>query len=289
MADKDAALEEQGLSKKELKKREKAEKKAAKKAAKGGFSAVATDEGGMYVDADEEEGFSLSVLLIVIFIIFIWIAILCLLVKLDIGGFGSDVLYPILKDVPVVNMILPEQENLEEYEGEFDNLPDALAEINRLNSQINELKSELNSGADRESEEVKALKEEITRLRTFEDSQVEFDKLKTEFYEEVVFAEEAPDIENYKKYYEEIDPDNAEYLYKQVVAQMETDAQMKEYVQTYSDMKPKQAAAIFESMTDNLELVAEILDRMEPSARAKIMNVMDADVAAMLTKIMDPE
>lgn len=289
MADKDAALEEQGLSKKELKKREKAEKKAAKKAAKGGFSAVATDEGGMYVDADEEEGFSLSVLLIVIFIIFIWIAILCLLVKLDIGGFGSDVLYPILKDVPVVNMILPEQENLEEYEGEFDNLPDALAEINRLNSQINELKSELNSGADRESEEVKALKEEITRLRTFEDSQVEFDKLKTEFYEEVVFAEEAPDIENYKKYYEEIDPDNAEYLYKQVVAQMETDAQMKEYVQTYSDMKPKQAAAIFESMTDNLELVAEILDRMEPSARAKIMNVMDSDVAAMLTKIMDPE
>ena len=52
---------------------------------------MATDEGGIYDDLEEEDGFSFSVLLIIVFIVLIWIAILCLLVKLDIGGFGSSV------------------------------------------------------------------------------------------------------------------------------------------------------------------------------------------------------
>ncbi|MBO4408199.1 MAG: hypothetical protein IK138_05705 [Lachnospiraceae bacterium] len=284
MADEEE-LEE--LSPKEKKKREKEAKKAAKKAK---IDAIATDEGALYVDADDEdEGFSPSVLLIVILIVLIWIAILGLLIKLDIGGFGSSVLRPILKDVPVINKILPEPTEMEEYMGEFDNLPDALAEIERLNKEIDRLKAEAAKGGDEESEEIKALKEEIVRLRTFEDSQVEFQKLKTEFYEEVVFSDKAPEIEQYKAYYEQIDPDNAEYLYKQVVQQIETDKIMDEYVKAYSEMKPKQAAAIFDQMGDNLELVAKILGHMEPNPRAKILQAMDKDIASRLTKIMDPD
>ena len=45
--------------------------------------------------------------IIAAFIVVIWIAIFALLVKLDVGGFGSSVLYPVLKDVPVLNKILP--------------------------------------------------------------------------------------------------------------------------------------------------------------------------------------
>lgn len=282
MADEIEGSEE--LSAKEKKKRDKAAKKGDK------FDAFATDAGAMYADADDEDdGFSPSVLIIVILIVLIWIAILALLIKLDIGGFGSGVLRPILKDVPVINRILPEPSEIEEYQGEFDNLPDALAEIERLNKQIEDLKAEAAKGSDEESEEVKALKEEIVRLRTFEDSQVEFQKLKTEFYEEVVFSDKAPSIEQYKSYYEEIDPDNAEYLYKQVVQQLETDKVMDEYVKAYSDMKPKQAAAIFNEMGDNLDLVAKILGKMDTSARAKILGAMDQDLASKLTKIMDPD
>ena len=54
-------------------------------------------------------------------------------------------------------------------------------------------------------------------------------------------------------------------------------------------MKPKEAAAIFESMTDNLQLVARILGVMSADDRGKILGVMDAAVAARVTKIMDPE
>ncbi|MBO4890820.1 MAG: hypothetical protein J5574_07495 [Lachnospiraceae bacterium] len=285
MADEEE-LEE--LSPKEKKKREKEAKKAAKKG--GGIDVLATDAGAMYADVDDEdEGFSPSVLLIVILIVLIWIAILGLLIKLDIGGFGSSVLRPILKDVPVINKVLPEPTEVEEYMGEFDNLPDALAEIERLNKEIDRLKAEAAKGGDEENEEIKALKEEIVRLRTFEDSQVEFQKLKTEFYEEVVFSDKAPEIDQYKAYYEQIDPDNAEYLYKQVVQQIETDKIMDEYVKAYSEMKPKQAAAIFNEMGDNLDLVAKILGHMEPNPRAKILQAMDKDIASRLTKIMDPD
>ena len=104
-----------------------------------------------------------------------------------------------------------------------------------------------------------------------------------------MFSDKAPDIEQYKAYYEEIDPDNAEYLYKQVVQQIETDKIMDEYVKAYTEMKPKQAAAIFNEMTDNLELVAKILGNMEPNARAKILGQMDKDTASKITKIMDPQ
>ena len=64
---------------------------------------------------------------------------------------------------------------------------------------------------------------------------------------------------------------------------------VKEYAATYTQMKPKEAAGIFESMTDNLDLVAKILMTMNSQQRGEIMGQMDPEIAAKLTKIMDPE
>ena len=58
--------------------------------------------------AEDEDAGGVSVALVTIVIVIIWLAILCLLIKLDVGGFGSGVLAPVLKDVPVINKILPE-------------------------------------------------------------------------------------------------------------------------------------------------------------------------------------
>ncbi|MFT3984898.1 MAG: hypothetical protein QM697_13405 [Lachnospiraceae bacterium] len=283
--------EEQEEAGKKEKKRIKPLKEKKEKKERKGFHAAATDMGAMYTDAEsEEDGGSAFVVLIIIFIVLIWLAILGLLIKLDIGGFGSGVLYPVLKDVPVVKMILPDgiEEEAAAKESEYQTLAEAVAEINRLNEEVAGLQSKPEE-VTVDEDEVTALKEEIRRLRTFEDSQIEFQKLKTEFYEEVVFSENAPDIEEYKTFYESVDPDNAEYLYKQVIQQIETDKQMDEYVKAYSEMKPKQAAAIFELMTDNLDLVAKILGEMDTNSRAKILGVMDSEVASQITKIMDPE
>ena len=288
MAD-EIVVDEQEESPKERKKREKAEKKALKKAGKG-FDAAVTDKGAMYIDGEEEEDEgSLSMALITLFIVLVWLAILALLIKLDVGGFGSGIMTPVFKNVPVINKILPEKNVYVEEEREFKDLNEAVAEVERLRAENEALKEQQESSSSSSSEEVATLKEEIKRLKTFEDSQVEFQKLKTEFYEEVVFADQAPDIANYKTYYESIDPDNAEYLYKQVVQQMAEDQEISDYVKAYTEMKPKSAAKIFEEMSGNLDLVANILGKMDASSRAKILNVMDPKIASSLTKIMDPE
>ena len=77
-------------------------------------------------------------------------------------------------------------------------------------------------------------------------------------------------------------------MYKQVVQQQQADEKIQEYVNTYASMKPKQAAALMEQMTDDLKLVAKILQNMETDARAKILDAMDSQIAARITKIMEP-
>ncbi len=140
-----------------------------------------------------------------------------------------------------------------------------------------------------DSEALAELRAENERLQTFEDAQVEFERIKTEFYEEVVYAEKGPGAEEYQKYYQTIDPTMAEYLYKQVVQQQEADKEIQDYAQTYAEMKPAQAAGIFEEMTDELDLAAKILKQMSAEDRGKILGAMDAETAARLTRIMDPD
>jgi flagellar motility protein MotE (MotC chaperone) len=205
-----------------------------------------------------------------------------------VGGFGSNVLKPILKDIPVVNYILPgdrttETEDTTGYLG-YTNLKDAVDQIKALELELEQAQSDNLTY----TEENATLKAEVARLKTFEDNQVEFQRIKTQFYEEVVYAENGPGAAEYQKYYEAMDPTTAEYLYKQVVQQLEASAELQDYATAYSAMKPKAAAAIFEAMTDNLDLAAEILGLMSAEDRGNIMGAMTPSVAAKITKIMDP-
>ena len=73
-----------------------------------------------------------------------------------------------------------------------------------------------------------------------------------------------------------------------MVEQTLTDEQMDDYVKTYSSMKPKEAAAIFDTMTDNLQLVADILSNMDTQSRGDILGKMNSATAANVTEIMEP-
>ncbi|MBQ8946177.1 MAG: hypothetical protein IJ058_05105 [Lachnospiraceae bacterium] len=284
----------------EEKKRIKEEKKALKKEqseARKEAKARAREIEKREDEIDGDDAGGLSIVMVTLIIIVIWIAILALLIKLDVGGLGSTVMRPLIGDVPVLNRILPAESNLgsglentteesaeDPYMG-FKNLDEAVAYIRQLEREIAQLKS--TSGTD--TARVEALEAEIERLRTFEKSQVEFQRIKDEFYKEVIYAENGPGLDAYAKYYESIEPERAEALYQQVVKQVEADAQMRDYVAAYTAMKPKEAAGIFEAMTDNLALAARILENMDSDSRGKIMGAMDADVAAKITKLMDPE
>lgn len=117
---------------------------------------------------------------------------------------------------------------------------------------------------------------------------MEFERLKNEFYEEVVYAENGPGVEEYQKYYEAMDPATAEYLYQQTIQETSSSKEIEDYVAAYSSMKAKDAAAIFDTMTSDLDLVAKILGAMSAEDRAKVLEQMNEENAARLTKMMDP-
>ena len=236
---------------------------------------------------EERSGGGLSTVIVTIAIVIIWLAVFAILIKWDVGHFGSSVLYPVLKDVPVINLILPEvEETTEEAGGQYGyaTLAEAVAEIKRLEYELEESKT-ANSADD---EVVQELSAEIERLKKFEQNQVQFEKTKTQFYEDVVFSDNAPDVANYQQYYELIEPEQAAELYKQVVQQETYDAQVEEYAKAYGEMKPAQAAGIFEAMTDDLQLAASILENIDASQRGKILGAMDPEIAARITKVMEP-
>ena len=72
------------------------------------------------------------------------------------------------------------------------------------------------------------------------------------------------------------------------MTQLQADQEVQDYASAYASMKPKEAAAIFEAMTDDLDLAAKILGAMSDDDRGKILGAMDSTVAARITKIMNP-
>lgn len=232
---------------------------------------------------EEGAGSKIVTIIIVVVIVALWLLIFGVLIKLDVGNFGSDVLYPVLKDVPVLNMVLPNvDEDSNGETQEYDNLSEA-------NARIKELESQLATSSNTETanaSEVDELKAEIARLKKFEENQELFAKRVKEFDTNVVYNDKAPDTEEYKKYYEGIEPDNAEEIYREVCKKYEYSQEIKDQADTYAKMEPARAAAIMEEMTSDLSLLASILDSMQTSKSALILQNMTPTVAAQITTKM---
>ncbi len=271
-------MAEDKITKKAKKKAEKAEKKRKKK---GG-----TEE--LDFEGESTIGGKVLTVFVTLIIVIIWLAIVALLIKMDVGGFGSEVLGPVIKDVPYINQILPskvfKEESTEDDAYAYETLEQAINRIKQLEIEL----AEAQVAADVDANYIAELEEKAAELERYKLEEASFEELRETWYEEVVFSEEAPDINEYKAYYESIAPANAEALYKQVVEQTLYDEKVEDYVKTYSTMKPKEAAAIFDAMTDDLKLVAEILMNMNSQARADILGKMSSDTAAKVTEIMQP-
>ncbi|MQN01424.1 MAG: DUF1845 domain-containing protein [Lachnospiraceae bacterium] len=240
-------------------------------------------------DYDEDSKGSGAVVVITgVIILLTWLGIIALLIHMDVGGIGT-MISPYLKNIPGVNKILPASATAsgnatKDDPYAFSSMSEAVARVKQLEKQVAKQKKELND-AKNDSADMSQLKKQLKKYR---DNEKKFEKEKTKFYQQVVYADNAPDISNYKQYYEEIEPETAEKLYKQVIGDLQTDSKLSDYAAAYSSMKPKEAAAIFDKMTNNLKLVGKILWTMKKDARGNILGQMDPDTAAAVTKLMEP-
>jgi flagellar motility protein MotE (MotC chaperone) len=255
----------------------KTDRKAAKKRAKE----IAKQEEEL---DDGEGGGGFMTFFTTVSIVVVWLALIVLAIKLDVGGFGSNVLAPIIRDIPVIRNILPSDT--------LGDIGSTTEDVSTLKARIADLEQQLQvaqSAAGAETEQITNLQAEVARLKQFEDKQVEFERIQRSFYEEVVYAENGPGADTFRQYYEEMNPELAESLYKQVVTEDEADAKIQDYVKTYTAMKPAQAAAIFESMTDDMNLIAQILSAMTAEERGAILGAMNTETAARITKLLNPQ
>jgi len=236
-------------------------------------------------DVKDKEGNKVLTILIALLIVIIWLAVFGFLIKFDVGGFGSGVLRPILKDVPIINLILPDvSENQIAIDNnyEYRSLPEAVAKIKELELMIADM-TKNNVDNSTGSADLQA---EIDRLKVFEENQLAFEARVAEFDKNVVFSDAAPVIEEYKAYYEAINPTSAENIYRQVIEQLQYSDAIKEKANIYKSMDPQAAAKILETMTADVESVAQILLSMKPKESAAILAEMDNVVAAKITKKM---
>jgi lipopolysaccharide/colanic/teichoic acid biosynthesis glycosyltransferase len=158
------------MDKKAAKKAEKARKKAEKKAAKN----METD----LENTEEEEGSSskLAVALVTLVIIIVWLAILALLIKWDVGGFGSTVMRPLLKDIPYVNRILPDSEDdlSTEEDYPYKNMDEAVAYIKELEQEL----AQAQQGSSENSAYIADLEAQSQKLKEYEANEAAFEEEK---------------------------------------------------------------------------------------------------------------
>lgn len=232
---------------------------------------------------EEGAGSKLVSALIVLIIILIWLAVFGFLIKLDVGGVGSKVLYPVLKDVPVLNKVLPNaSEEQQASEGSY-----KYTTLKSANERIQELEGKVNSQSgtsSANSDYIKQLETEVKNLQKYKNNVDAFNKRVSDFDEKVVFTENAPSISEYRKYYEQINPENAEKIYRQVVKKERSTEKAKELSNYYSKMDAAKAAKTLAEMSEDLDLVCDIIENMGEKQAAAILQEMDTTYAAQITK-----
>ena len=233
---------------------------------------------------DEKKGGGMLTAFIVLLIIVIWIAIFALLINLDVGGLGTT-LRPMLKDIPLVNKILPDVSD-DELAWENDLAYKDIVEANQRIKELEILVDKLTIDNEDKDDEIAALISQVNRLKELEKKMADFEDRVYEFDRKIVFGEHAPSIEEYIKWYETISPENAERIYETAIQKEAYNVTIKEKAAYYEKMKASAAADVFENMTADLEFVCKMLYCMKTQSVSDILTAMDPLYAAKVTRKM---
>lgn len=227
-------------------------------------------------DKKKKKGKGLFFLLLIAVILGSAVAIL----GFNAGNIREKYLRNTLEKIPVVKNVLPPAKEVDEYSSK--SKEQLITENKALTSE--------NENLDKEkialSEQITSLNQEITRLREIEAAQAQFRADKEEFDRLVALN----DPNAYKNFYEDISPENAEQLYKEVATTVTADKELKNYVQTFENMKKDAAAAVLSNMiSTDMDLVVRILNNISDEQRGAILSAMDPADAASVAKQMAPD
>ncbi len=185
----------------------------------------------------------------------------------------------ILRNIPIVNNLLPAETAPD---------PTETATKEELLAQISQLERTLRDREDQITqlnEKSNMYLTELERLQDIETQQAEIKQQKADFDKMIA----TNDPMAYQAFYESVDPTNAEQLYKEVVGVNQASAEINQYISAFTSMDATAAAAILEQLVSgDLNLVVDILSRMDAASRGEILAAMTPPSAAAVSKRAAP-
>lgn len=163
----------------------------------------------------------------------------------------------------------------------------AYTTLKSANERIKELESQLEAQGGTtaaNSDYIANLEAQVRNLQKYKDQLDDFDKKVEEFNEKIVFNDNAPDISEYRSYYESIEPENAEKIYRQVMQRERYNEKAKELATYYANMDAAKAGQVLSEMKEDLDLICDILQNMTEKQAAAIIQELDNEYAAQITK-----
>jgi len=204
-------------------------------------------------------------------------------VALDLFGLRTQVIIPMLRNVPVIGNLMPESE-YDYAEAALDPaivIRDLEVTVASLNRQNELLQADLDSlyGI------ATGLEAEIARLQEFE----ELHDMRTAAYNEYqrAIAEEEPAA--FLEFFTTMHPAMAEEIFRELAALQVQDDRWESYVSAWSAANAVLVAQAIETMiTTDMPLIVSVMRDLPLHSRAAILNALETESRAAVLRQMDP-
>lgn len=215
-------------------------------------------------------------------LILIILALLVLAIKLDIGKVSTNFIGPRIKNIPIINKILPKASENEE--GPYDDFTDRefIDTIGTSTAELERAKQEIED----QFLQIVDLEKRIENLQVFEDEYLTFKEEKRIFDEYVA----AGNTEEFAQFYQQMYPENAQEVYAQIVQVQQMTKEQRKYASLVSEMDGTRAAKVLENLFEtDMDIILAILSNMETESASAILEEMEAEIAAAVIKQLSPE
>jgi len=231
--------------------------------------------------ASKRKGFPFAPVLVVAIVITAITAVLAF----NVFSIRDRYIAPYVRDMPLIGNMIPQPKSGDSADEAVRFKKMTEEEISNHVSELNDRIERLQANLDTSEELVKRQNQTISKLREYEGMITGYREDKAAL--DAMIARN--DYASFAEFYERVAPENAKLLYREAVAQLQRDSDMKSIVATYTNMEEDAAAsALEELMQTNAELVVKIMRMMAPVARAEIFNVMKKENVATITRLLEP-
>ncbi|MCL2572965.1 MAG: hypothetical protein FWE34_00255 [Defluviitaleaceae bacterium] len=197
----------------------------------------------------------------------------------NVFGLRDNVLYPLLRDVPLVGGMIPAAEY---DDGEvIASVADLEAEIQATTLENASLEAQLENL----SQTVEQLERENERLQEFADAHGQFLADRDALYRDI--AMDNPDA--FMNFFETMHPQLAEELFISIAIMQYEDERWRNYLNSWINMNPVQVARVIESMlTTDMRLIVDVMTELPAPFRGTILDNLADDSAAAVLRHMEP-